>query len=376
MKPRFTADDAKFMRLALRLAARGRGDVEPNPMVGAVLVRRGRIVGRGYHRRFGAAHAEVEALHAAGTRARGATLYVTLEPCCHWGKQPPCTDAVRASGVQRVVAAMIDPFPGVRGKGVSLLRKGGIRVDVGLLADDATRLNGPFLKRLAGRGPWVIAKWAQSLDGCVATARGESRWISAEASRRQVQVLRGRMDGIIVGIGTVLADDPLLMARPDRAKDIHRVATRIVLDSQCRLPVGSQLVRTISFAPVIVVHARKLGPAGERRRSRLAERGVLTVSLPADPDGRPAVGALLRYLGKLDYANVLVEGGPEVMAAFLRGGHVDEAHVYIAPKVLGGAGARHAIAGGELGRLKDATELRLRHIAQVGPDLHLTLTRA
>jgi len=307
--------------------------------------------------------------------ARGGTLYVTLEPCCHWGKQPPCTDAVVASGVRRVVVAMIDPFAKVRGKGVKLLRAAGIRVEVGLLEAEARRLNGAFLKRVSGHGPWVIAKWAQSLDGCVATARGESKWISSEESRAQVQVLRGRVDGILVGIGTALNDDPLLMARPERGGDIKRTATRIVLDSQCRLPRGSLLVRTISFAPVLVVHAKKLGRAAELRRRQLEACGVMTVGVAADRSGRPRIADLLRYLGKLDYANLLVEGGPEVMAAFLRGGYVDEAHVYIAPKVLGGAGARHAVGGEELLRLKDAVQLEIEAVEHVGRDLHVISVR-
>lgn len=359
------------MRHALRLAARARGSVEPNPLVGAVVVRKGRVVGTGYHRYFGGPHAEVYALKAAGAEAKGATLYVTLEPCCHFGKTPPCTDAVLAAGVARVVVAMVDPFAKVRGRGVKKLRAAGVAVDVGLLREEAQALNAPFIKRVATGLPYVIAKWAQTLDGCIATATGESKWISSDVSRGQVQVLRGRVDAIVVGLGTALADDPLLMARPASARDLKRTATRIVLDSRCKLPPTCQLVRTLAFAPVMVAHLADLDRAAERRRRVLAERGVITVPLPADGAGRPALAALLRVLGGQEYTNILVEGGPELMAAFVREGLVDEAHVYIAPKVIGGQGARHAIGGPDLAKLALAPAFEITAVEQAGPDLHV-----
>lgn len=368
----FSQQDIRFMRRALALAARGRGFVEPNPVVGAVVVRDGRIIGEGYHRFFGGPHAEVYALAAAGRRARGATLYVTLEPCCHHGKTPPCTDAVMSAGIARVVAATIDPFAQVKGKGARILRAHQIRVEVGLLQQEARQLNAPFFKRVATGRPYVIAKWAQSLDGCIATARGESKWISSEASRAQVQQLRGRVDGILVGIGTALADDPLLIARPERGRDIRRVASRIVLDSACRLPLRSQLVRTVASAPLLVFHRARLDRAAQRRRDQLARRGVMTLGVPA-PGGRLAVPAMLDHLGRFDFANVLVEGGAEVLASFFAAGQVDEAHVYIAPKVIGGPSARHAIGGPDLSRLADAFALQVRALERVGPDVHLVL---
>jgi diaminohydroxyphosphoribosylaminopyrimidine deaminase/5-amino-6-(5-phosphoribosylamino)uracil reductase len=265
---------------------------------------------------------------------------------------------------------MVDPFAKVRGKGVGILRRAGIAVDVGLCGDAARELNGSFIKRVTRGMPWVVAKWAQTLDGCVATASGESKWISSEASRAEVQTLRGRMDAIIVGLGTAEHDDPLLMARPERARDLRRIATRIVLDSQCRLNANAQLIRTIAFAPVMVVHG-PLDRAGERRRAALEARGVLTVKVAGDRAGRPRIGALLKYLGGMEYANVLVEGGPEVMAAFLRGGFVDEAWVYVAPTVLGGKNSRHAVGGEDLRRLADATALEIRAVSQVGPDMRI-----
>src|SRR5262245_9206127 len=232
--------DWPWMQRALALAERGRGFVEPNPLVGAVVVRDGRGVGEGWHQRFGKAHAEVHALTAAGELARDATLYVTLEPCCHHGKTPPCTDAILEAGIRRAVVAMLDPFPQVSGQGAAILRAAGIGVEVGDCEPEARRLNAPYLKLLATGRPYVHAKWAMSLDGRIATRTGDSKWISSDASRARVHELRGRMDAIVVGIGTVLADDPLLTARPPG----QRTLTRIVLDSHGRTPRTAQLVRT------------------------------------------------------------------------------------------------------------------------------------
>ncbi|MEI8196589.1 MAG: bifunctional diaminohydroxyphosphoribosylaminopyrimidine deaminase/5-amino-6-(5-phosphoribosylamino)uracil reductase RibD, partial [Phycisphaerae bacterium] len=305
--------------------------------------------------------------------------------CCHYGKTPPCTEALVAAGVGRVVAAMVDPFAKVRGRGAAYLRRHGIAVDFGLLETEARELNAPFSTRIGQRRPYVIAKWAQTLDGCVATATGESKWISSEESRAWVQTLRGRVDGILVGLGTVRADDPLLMARPERGRDIKRIATRIVLDSECRLSRDCQLVRTVSLAPVLVVHGARLDAAAERRRATLERCGVMTVGIPVVAPGgspglegsrdrtagRPSVAALLHYLAGLEYTNLLVEGGPEVHAAFLCGGLMDEAHVFVAPKIIGGSRARHAIGGADLAQLAEAVELEFRAVERSGPDLHL-----
>jgi diaminohydroxyphosphoribosylaminopyrimidine deaminase / 5-amino-6-(5-phosphoribosylamino)uracil reductase len=369
----FSPQDHRFMHAALTLARKGQGDVEPNPMVGAVLVKNGKTIARGYHRYFGGPHAEVDALRRAGDAARGATLYVTLEPCCHHGKQPPCTDAIVDAGIKRVVVAMVDPFAKVHGKGIRLLRKHGIRVDVGLLEDDARALNAPFITRLTKSRPYVIAKWAQTLDGAIATATGESQWISSEYSRLDVQKLRGRMDAILVGIGTALSDNPLLMARPDSARDLHRLATRIVLDSHCRLPPKCRLIDTMAFAPLVLVHAAKFAPDAEKRRKALAARGVQMWPLPTDSSGRPKLHTLLKTLGELEYANIMVEGGPEVLASFFRARLIDEAQIYIAPTIIGGKNARHAVGGPDLKQLSHA--LRGRYISgeTIGPDAKLTI---
>jgi diaminohydroxyphosphoribosylaminopyrimidine deaminase / 5-amino-6-(5-phosphoribosylamino)uracil reductase len=375
VKSTFSENDFRFMRRALALARRAQGNVEPNPMVGALIVRGGEVVGEGYHHRYGQPHAEVMALRDAGRRARGGTLYVTLEPCCHRGKTPPCTDAVLAAGVARVVVAMVDPFAHVRGKGAALLRRAGVRVDVGLLEAEARQLNAPFITRTTQGRSFVIAKWAQSLDGCIATASGESKWISSEASRQRVQTLRGRMDAILVGIGTALKDDPLLIARPDRGRDIRRIATRIVLDSQCRLPLDSQLVRTVSQAPVMVVHAGTSGSATEKRRRKLEDRGVMTVVVGQNRAGRLDIRALLKHLGKLEYSNLLVEGGGATLGSFFDAELVDEAQLFIAPLIIGGRQAPHAVGGRDLAKLAQAQRLELLTAERCAGDLHLILRR-
>jgi diaminohydroxyphosphoribosylaminopyrimidine deaminase/5-amino-6-(5-phosphoribosylamino)uracil reductase len=333
-----TADDEFWIRRALELAERGRGWVEPNPLVGAMLVKDGRVIGEGWHERFGQPHAEVNALARAGEQARGATLYVTLEPCCHFGKTPPCTDAIVAAGIARVVAALEDPFPQVAGRGAQLLRAGGIPIEFGPGAEAARLQNAPYLTLLSKQRPYVHGKWAMSLDGKIATRTGDSKWISCEASRRLVHELRGRMDGILVGIGTALADDPLLTARPAGP----RLACRIVLDGGARLPATAQLVHSARTAPTMVV----VGDRAEKNAvDELERRGCEVLKVVEASRGRLDVAALLTELGRRRWTNLLVEGGGEVLASFADAGLLDEAHVFIAPKLVGGRAAPGAIGG-------------------------------
>ncbi len=355
--------DQHWMAQALALAERGRGYVEPNPLVGAVVVRDGQIVGEGWHQRFGQAHAEVNALGVAGAAARGAKLYVTLEPCCHQGKTPPCTDAVLHAGIRRVVAAMLDPFPQVAGQGAALLRAAGVEVEVGILEAEARRLNAPYLKLLTTGRPYVHAKWAMTLDGKIATRTGDSKWISGEASRRRVHELRGRMDAIIVGIGTVLADDPLLTARPPGP----RTPVRIVLDSQGRLPPGCALASTAKETSVMVVTSNTLPAA---RAEGLKGMGCSIFALPPRED-RPPVAMLLDELGRRRMTNVLVEGGAEVLGSFLDASEIDEAHVFIAPKLVGGAAARTAVAGKGVAKLAEAVTLANWRVESIDGDVLL-----
>ena len=316
------------MRRALELARLGAGHVEPNPQVGAVVATAGRIIAEGWHAAFGGPHAEAAALAAAGPAARGATLYVTLEPCCHHGKTPPCTDAIIAAGIARVVVATGDPFPAVSGGGIAALRRAGIAVDTGVLEPEARRLTAPFRTLVETGRPWVIAKWAMSLDGRVATRPGADRWISSPESRALVHALRGRIDAIAVEIGTALADDPLLTARPPGSRPL----LRIVLDGRGRLPLTSQLVRTAGETPVLVAVGPEAAP--ERITALRAAGCEVWQGRAVDPGER--LGELLDELGRRRITNLLVEGGPAVFRTLFASGAIDEIQAFIAPTIIGG----------------------------------------
>jgi diaminohydroxyphosphoribosylaminopyrimidine deaminase/5-amino-6-(5-phosphoribosylamino)uracil reductase len=339
--------DERFMRRALVLAARGLGETNPNPLVGCVVVRGGRVLGEGFHARAGGPHAEVLALRRAGAAARGATLYVTLEPCAHQGRTPPCAPLVGDAGISRVVAAARDPFPAVRGRGLALLRRAGVAVDTGVLAAEAARLNERFLTAVRLGRPFVLLKAATTLDGRIATARGVSRWITGAAERRQARWLRRLHDAVVVGSGTVLADDPLLLPSPRT----RRPFTRVVLDSRLRLPPSSRLASSASpRTPVLVVTA---APPDSPPARALAERGVSIVPAPADRAGRVAVGAALEALHARGLASVMVEGGSEVLGAFLHARLVDQVALFRAPLLLGGRGSLPAFGGEDVERLED-----------------------
>lgn len=349
-------DDHHWMRLALGLAEQGRGSVEPNPMVGAVLVRDGKIMGTGWHQRYGQAHAEVHALNEAGSNARGSTLYVTLEPCCHHGKTPPCTDAIIQAGIHRVVAAMADPFPRVAGGGIERLRQNGIPVEIGILEEESRRLNAPYLRLLQSGRPYVHVKWAMTLDGKIATSSGDSRWISNERSRERVHALRGNMDAIVVGIGTVLADDPQLTARPEGP----RLATRIILDHQARIPLESILVKTATTVPMLVVTAENAPP---ERVALLRGRGCEVLAV-AD------LNALLTELGNRRWTNILVEGGAGVLGSFLDARVIDEVHVFVAPTLAGGQAAPGPVGGIGVDRMKNAIGLERLKLEELDGDIY------
>jgi diaminohydroxyphosphoribosylaminopyrimidine deaminase/5-amino-6-(5-phosphoribosylamino)uracil reductase len=355
--------DDQWIARALELAERGRGHVEPNPLVGAIVVREGKNVGEGWHQRFGGAHAEVVALSAAGTLARGATLYVTLEPCCHHGKTPPCTDALLHAGITRVVAAMLDPFPEVAGRGAERLRSAGVDVDMGIAETAARTLNAPYLKLLGTGRPYVHAKWAMTLDGKIATSTGDSQWISNESSRRLVHELRGRMDAIIVGIGTALKDDPLLTARPPGP----RAAMRVVLDSHGRLPPTSQLARTAREVATLVV-AGKGTPSSSRAAVR--DLGCEILELSGGARGL-SVTSLLDELGRRRFTNLLVEGGSTVLGSFLDAGEIDEVHVFLAPLLIGGATATSAVAGRGAEKIAEGLRLARWEVRSVDGDVYL-----
>lgn len=353
-------NDQDYMTRALELAARGEGHVEPNPMVGAVIVRDDKIVGEGWHSKFGGPHAEVVALGAAEQNVAGATLYVTLEPCCHTGKTPPCADAVIRAGIKRVVIAAGDPFPQVDGGGLAKLQAAGIECEMGVCEREATQLLAPYLKLTQTGQPWVIAKWAMTLDGKIATHTGSSKWISGSDSRDIVQRLRGRVDAIVVGGVTARADNPLLTARPAGP----RIATRIVLGD---VASDSQLASTIGDAPLLVV-LRTPPAAGEY--DWLLEAGGQVLVLESTSRGHQ-VQQLLTELGSRKMTNVLVEGGGQLLGAFWDAGAIDEVHAFVAPKLVGGEAAPSPVAGGGIDAMPKALGLVEPKIDAVESDVYI-----
>jgi diaminohydroxyphosphoribosylaminopyrimidine deaminase/5-amino-6-(5-phosphoribosylamino)uracil reductase len=352
------------MRQALRLARLGQGSVEPNPMVGCLVVRNDSVVGEGWHERFGEAHAEINALRAAGADAHSATLYVTLEPCCHHGKTPPCTQAIIQAGIRRVVAAAPDPFPQVAGQGIRELQDAGIDVQVGLLAEAAEQLNAPYLKLLRHKRPWIVAKWAMTLDGKLASRTGNSQWISCTESRRIVHQLRGRVDAILVGSGTAMHDDPLLTARPGGP----RVAARIVVDSQAQLSLTSQLVATADYAPVVVAVAEDADP----QRCRALQNAGCEVLRCKGPTHGERLRDLLDHLGSRRWTNVMVEGGARVFGTLMELGEIDEVHAFVAPKLVGGAAAPSPIAGAGFDTIAGGWFLDQPTIVPAGDDVYVS----
>jgi diaminohydroxyphosphoribosylaminopyrimidine deaminase / 5-amino-6-(5-phosphoribosylamino)uracil reductase len=341
--------DLRFMRRALDLAALGLGETNPNPVVGCVVVRNGRVIAEGWHARAGSPHAEAIALRRAGARARGATLYVNLEPCAHHGRTPPCAPLVRDAGLARVVVAHGDPHPLVRGRGMALLRRAGIPVQTGVLAGEAARLNQRFLVAARLGRPFVLLKAALTLDGRIATAGGRSRWITSAAQRRQARWLRRLHDAVLVGVGTALADDPLLLPTPRT----RRPFTRVVLDTHLRLPPASRLVRSVSArTPLLVLSC---APEPTRRRA-LLDRGVEVVEVEVK-GGRVKVAAALAALAARGIKSVMVEGGSEVLGAFLAARLLDEVALFRAPLLLGGRGSLPAFGGPDPKAIRDAMRL-------------------
>ncbi|NLS97209.1 MAG: bifunctional diaminohydroxyphosphoribosylaminopyrimidine deaminase/5-amino-6-(5-phosphoribosylamino)uracil reductase RibD [Planctomycetaceae bacterium] len=354
--------DVWHMQRALDLAVQGQGLVEPNPMVGCVIVQGAEIIGEGWHRQFGGPHAEVEALKLAGRRAEGATMYVTLEPCCHQGKTPPCTKAILEAKIARVVVAQRDPFPEVDGGGIRELQEAGVAVETGLLEPAARGLNAPYLTLQHLKRPWIIAKWAMTLDGKTATKTGFSKWISNAQSREIVHRLRGRVDAVMIGRLTARLDDPLLTARPPGP----RTAVRVVVDTRATLSNNSRLVRTAWEVPVLVAVGTE-APAEDRRR--LKEAGCEVFVCKADTRlGR--LNQLLEELGRRRMTNVLVEGGGQLAGCLLDSGQIDEAHVFIAPKLIGGISARNPIAGEGIEDMPQAFTFLDPQIQQVGSDIY------
>ena len=356
------------MTLALRLAAKGRGTTSPNPMVGALVVRHGRIVGEGFHLRPGLPHAEILALRQAGKQAQGATLYVTLEPCCHLKKRtPPCVPEILRSRVRRVVIAMQDPNPSVQGKGTAALRRAGLSVTVGVARSEAEALNKSYGHWMKTGRPYVTLKAGMTLDGKLATATGESRWITSAASRREVHQLRRGADAVLVGVGTILADDPSLTARtgPRLEKMALQQPLRIVVDSRLRTPLKAQILAQQHRAKTIIA-TTPAAPAA--RRSIMKKKGIEILTLPA-LQGRVSLPALLQELGRLGILSLLVEGGSEINAAMLKAKLADHIRLYIGPLLLGGQNAKSVIGGSSPARLADAIKLQHMVTRIIGNDV-------
>lgn len=398
------------MELALHLAVQGEGRVEPNPMVGCVLVcpdsNGGTKIGEGFHQQYGGPHAEVNAIQNAtslGHETKGATAYVTLEPCSHTGKTGPCADALIQAGIQRLVVAQQDPFPEVAGRGLGLLRESGVTVEVGVMAELAEKINAPYLKRLATGLPWVIAKWAMTLDGKIATATGDSQWISGIESRRRVHEIRSRVDGVLVGIGTALADDPRLTARwiesesegkgeekitngetevqaakrsPSKKQQNEpwpqRVATRIVVDSKARLPLDSKLAQSATEAPVLIA----VGPEADGGQVRMLAAAGCEIWRSETLDSNARLKELMAELGSRGMTNVLVEGGGQLLAACFELQLIDEVQAFIAPKIVGGQEALTAVEGNGIQEMAGAIGLDSPTCEMVGRDVLVTAVRS
>ena len=352
-----------YMRRALELACKAEGRTSPNPMVGAVIVKSGKVVGEGYHKQAGLAHAEISALRRAGSQARGADLYVNLEPCCHDGRTPPCTDAIAAAGIRRVLVGMRDPNPLVGGKGIRKLKRNGIAVTTGLLRQECARLNEAFVKYISTGRPFVILKSALSLDGKIATRTGDSRWITGPEAREHAHRLRDRVDAVLVGAGTVRADDPRLTVRLKKGRGRNPV--RVIVDGKKRVPLSAKVFRNAGRDRVIYAAGTGLSSA---RKNKLQRMGVEVLALK-QKNGRVNLGRLMDKLGEMELMSVLIEGGAEINACALKEKLVDKVIYFLAPKIIGGNDAPGAVGGRGVERLEDALQLQDMTFSRIGDDL-------
>lgn len=360
--------EEQFMKRAIELAKQGTGWTAPNPLVGAVVVKNGRVIGEGYHRKYGELHAERNALAACTEDPAGATLYVTLEPCCHYGKTPPCTEIIIEKKIAKVVIGSRDPNPKVAGKGARILREHGIEVVEDYMREACDALNPVFFHYITTKTPYVVLKFAMTLDGKIATRTGASKWITGEAARNHVHQLRGRYAGILAGIGTVLADDPMLNCRIDGA---HQ-PLRIILDSHLRIPMGSRLVRSAKEYPLLIVcnESTRDREEGTNRIQKLEEAGAKVWTLP-EKNGHPDLNVLMQRLGEEKIDSVLIEGGGTVNEAALKAHIVHHVYAYIAPKIFGGEDAKTPVEGSGIRLPQECANLRLAKITVLLNDMLL-----
>jgi len=350
------------MKEALDLAAKARGRTSPNPLVGALVVKDGQIIGRGYHQKAGGPHAEVFALEEAGEKARGATLYVTLEPCSHHGRTPPCTEKVVAAGIKKVVVAMVDPNPKVAGRGLEQLKAAGVEVEVGLGEAEAKHLNEVFLKYITTGRPFIILKTGMSLDGKIATRSGDSRWITSEESRAYVHQIRDQVDAIMVGIGTILKDDPQLTTRLPNGQGKDPI--RVIVDSSAQIPLSCKVLTQDSPAQTIIATTTKASP---EKVDLLAAKGVRVLVIE-EKNGHVSMHKLMEELGKLEISSLLVEGGSSINGAVIRDKLVDKVFFFIAPQIIGGESAPSPIGGIGVETIKEVVKLKDYQMRCIGPD--------
>lgn len=353
-------EDKDYMRMALEEAVKGEGWTNPNPMVGAVIVKDGRVLAKGYHHRYGGLHAERQAIADCKESMEGATIYVTLEPCCHYGKQPPCTQAIIEQGFSRVVMGSDDPNPLVAGKGIEILRQHGITVDTGVLKEECDAVNQVFFHYIKTKTPYVVMKYAMTADGKIATHTGASKWITGEAARLHVQKSRHRYAGIMAGVGTVIADDPMLNCRLPGGNS----PVRIICDTNLRTPAEAKVVRTAKEIPTILATA-----CGDEEKQRAyVEHGCEILLLPRK-EGHIDLAELMRKLGEKKIDSVLLEGGGSLNYSALREGIVNKVQAYLAPKIFGGSGAKSPVEGGGVNLPEQAFRLKNRRIQEIGEDI-------
>ena len=357
--------DQNYMLQAIQLAKQGEGWTNPNPMVGAVIVKNGRIIGKGYHKKCGELHAERNAIASLTESAEGATIYVTLEPCCHYGKTPPCTEAIIEQKIKRVVIGSRDPNPKVSGKGIKMLQEAGIAVIEDFMREECDRLNPVFFHYITTKTPYVVMKYAMTLDGKIATKTGASKWITGEAARAEVQHMRHRYMGIMAGIGTVLADDPMLNVRVEGWKS----PIRILCDSGLRIPLDGQIVKSAGKYRTIVAYADSENT--EAKRKRLHEMGVETICCP-DENNQVDLKKLMKYLGEEGIDSILLEGGGTLNDSALRAGIVQEVQAFIAPKLFGGMNSKTPVEGIGVRFPSEAVKLKCTDICQIGEDIRIT----